>query len=72
MNLSTAKMGTYVVVSILPGKGRRTLRDMGIFRGACITKRGICPKHTPVKVNVNTEKYIKLVPRKLAVMVTVA
>lgn len=72
MNLLTAKMGTYVVVRILPGKGRKELKSMGILRGACITKRGICPKHAPVKVNVNTEKYIKLVPRELAIMVTVA
>lgn len=67
----TANMGTYVVARIEPGEKRISLKKMGIVKGSIVTKRGVCPKHTPVKVQVQGNKFIMILSKQLAEMVIV-
>lgn len=72
MNLAEGKLGRYIVLQIKAGKRvKRLLADLHIKKGTHLTKRGICPKTDPVKVDVLAVKYIQLVPRKLALKVIV-
>lgn len=72
MNLAEGKLGRYIVLEIKAGKRvKRLLADLHIKKGTHLTKRGICPRTDPVKVDILAVKYIQLVPRKLAIKVIV-
>jgi Fe2+ transport system protein FeoA len=72
LNLAEAKMGKYIVLSIKGGeRTKRLLANLHIKKGTNLTKRGICPKHDPVKVDILGVMYIQVIPRKLATRVIV-
>ena len=73
MNLLTANLGTYTIARIdAKGNDRKSLKKMGIVKGVTVLKRGICPKHTPIKVVVGDNKFIMILIKRLAEMVIVA